>query len=197
MMTNTTATLNLFDIDLTNSDRALHLHQYREVIAGIVKKFSQNALYRFEDNAQTLIMVTSDAVDIKGLARELHISVKDIHVSDYDEILDDQLSEKVHSFSVCMNSVSRHNGKAFKLESKDVEEWFKKHGECRGFKVVNMKFSSEFRAHSKNLTPLCMREFTGELVITDKEKFEDMLLCGIGRSKAYGCGLMLLDNLAA
>ena len=189
--------LNLIDIDLSNSDRANHLHQNREVIAGIIKKFAPNSLYRFEDNAQTLIMVTSDAVDSKGLARELHIAVSDIYVSDYNKILDDQLTAKIHKFAICMNSVAANDGKRHAVANKDVENWFKARGESNGFKVVNMTNSVEFRANGKNCTPICMREITGELVITDKAKFEDMLLCGIGKSKAYGCGLMLLDNLAA
>jgi hypothetical protein len=189
--------LNLIDIDLSRSSRANFLHQNREIMAGIIKRYAPNSLYRFEDCANTVLIMTSDAVNYKGLASELKVSVKDIQVIDYNAIIDSVLTEKIHTFAICMNSISRTNGKAYKIESKDIENWFKARGESNGFKVVNMSYSVEFRANGKDRTPICMREITGELVITDKAKFEDMLLCGIGRSKAYGCGLMLLDNLAA
>lgn len=189
--------LTLIDIDLSNSSRANFLHQNREIMAGIIKRYAPNSLYRFEDCANTVLIMTSDAVNYKGLASELKVSVKDIQVIDYNAIIDSALTEKVHKFAICMNSVAATDGKRHAVANQDVEAWFKKRGEQGGFKVVNMTNSVEFRANGKNRTPICMREITGELVITDKAKFEDMLLCGIGKSKAYGCGLMLLDNLAA
>jgi len=35
-------------------------------------------------------------------------------------------------------------------------------------------------------------DFTGELQITDMSKFKEALFTGIGRSKAFGCGLLLV-----
>ncbi|MBD9358284.1 type I-E CRISPR-associated protein Cas6/Cse3/CasE [Methylomonas sp. EbA] len=38
-------------------------------------------------------------------------------------------------------------------------------------------------------------DFTGQLQITDVEKFEQALFHGIGRSKAFGCGLLMIRRV--
>jgi len=35
-------------------------------------------------------------------------------------------------------------------------------------------------------------DFSGELVVTDTERFANALLGGVGRAKAFGCGLLLV-----
>jgi len=37
-------------------------------------------------------------------------------------------------------------------------------------------------------------DFTGELQITDIEKFQHTLFNGLGRSKAFGCGLLMVKR---
>lgn len=37
-------------------------------------------------------------------------------------------------------------------------------------------------------------DFTGELQITDIEKFQRILFNGLGRSKAFGCGLLMIKR---
>jgi len=38
-------------------------------------------------------------------------------------------------------------------------------------------------------------DFTGELQITDPEKFRQTLFQGMGRSKAFGCGLLMVRRV--
>lgn len=38
-------------------------------------------------------------------------------------------------------------------------------------------------------------DFTGELQITDQEKFRQTLFTGLGRAKAFGCGLLMVQRL--
>lgn len=38
-------------------------------------------------------------------------------------------------------------------------------------------------------------DFTGELQITDAEKFRHTLFNGLGRAKAFGCGLLMVKRL--
>ena len=40
-----------------------------------------------------------------------------------------------------------------------------------------------------------MARFRGELEITDTEQLRDTLINGMGRGKAYGCGLLTLAPL--
>ena len=86
-----------------------------------------------------------------------------------------------------------------------LEKWFVNQGERLGFKLV---------AESNNLSKLqnsayqwhrlsakggkgdksgfSSIDFTGELQIADINKFKEALFSGIGRSKAFGCGLLLV-----
>ncbi|WP_066977465.1 type I-E CRISPR-associated protein Cas6/Cse3/CasE [Methylomonas lenta] len=38
-------------------------------------------------------------------------------------------------------------------------------------------------------------DFTGELQITDAEAFRQTLFTGLGRVKAFGCGLLLVKRI--
>lgn len=38
-------------------------------------------------------------------------------------------------------------------------------------------------------------DFEGKLVVTDPEKFTEMLFCGLGPAKSFGCALMLVRRL--
>ena len=38
-------------------------------------------------------------------------------------------------------------------------------------------------------------DFTGDLVVADVEAFKKTLFNGIGRSKAFGCGLLLVKRI--
>ncbi|MDP1770743.1 MAG: type I-E CRISPR-associated protein Cas6/Cse3/CasE [Methylobacter sp.] len=86
-----------------------------------------------------------------------------------------------------------------------LEHWFIKQGERLGFKLVadNNNLSklqnSTYQWHSLSekggkgdKAGFSSVDFTGELQITDMEKFKEALFIGIGRSKAFGCGLLMV-----
>lgn len=56
------------------------------------------------------------------------------------------------------------------------------------------RFGRNDRQHSDRGTRVSLRivQFDGHLEITDKDRFQQTLLAGIGRAKAYGCGLLTL-----
>jgi len=86
-----------------------------------------------------------------------------------------------------------------------LEHWFIKQGERLGFKLVaddnnlSKLQNSAYQWHSLSAkggkgdkAGFSSVDFTGELQITDMEKFKEALFAGIGRSKAFGCGLLLI-----
>jgi CRISPR system Cascade subunit CasE len=88
---------------------------------------------------------------------------------------------------------------------KALEKWFVNQGERLGFKLIidNNNLSklqnSAYQWHSLSAkggkgdkAGFSSIDFTGELQITDTEKFKEALFSGIGRSKAFGCGLLLI-----
>jgi len=75
------------------------------------------------------------------------------------------------------------------------KEWLIKKSEACGFETDYDKFDVtrtddiRFRRGQKYVS-LGITEFEGVLKISDVEKFKDALTRGIGRAKAYGCGLL-------
>ncbi len=83
-----------------------------------------------------------------------------------------------------------------------LENWWKRQGERCGFNLTIddaglSKFqNSAYRWHALpakgKRAGFSSIDLTGELKITDVEKFKTALFNGIGRSKAFGCGLLLI-----
>lgn len=90
-----------------------------------------------------------------------------------------------------------------------LENWLKKQGERLGFELVLdddglTKFQNssyiwnglpEKTKQKNNKSGFSSVDFTGELQITDRAKFEQALFQGIGRSKAFGCGLLMIRRV--
>ncbi|ABW68791.1 CRISPR-associated protein, Cse3 family [Desulfosudis oleivorans Hxd3] len=89
-----------------------------------------------------------------------------------------------------------------------LDEWMAKQGKQNGFTIVkdthgNLKLqNSAYQWHA--LTGKAAKgkksgfsavDFTGDLVVSDVEAFKKSLFNGIGRSKAFGCGLMLVKRI--
>lgn len=87
-----------------------------------------------------------------------------------------------------------------------LENWFKKQGERLGFellvddnglsKLQNSRYlwhGLSAKAKQKgDKSGFSTVDFCGELQITDVQKFEQALFQGIGRAKAFGCGLLMI-----
>lgn len=90
-----------------------------------------------------------------------------------------------------------------------LESWLKKQGERLGFELVvdddgltKLQNSAyiwhglpEKTKQKDKKSGFSSVDFTGELQITDTVKFEQALFQGIGRSKAFGCGLLMIRRV--
>jgi len=80
-------------------------------------------------------------------------------------------------------------------------EWIKRKGELHGFSVqkfdVKVDNYQEYKIQSASKRRFLLRtlDFEGKLTITNINRFKTMLFWGIGRSKAFGCGLMLVRRI--
>lgn len=66
---------------------------------------------------------------------------------------------------------------------------------AHAFKAERMQNASVYRddaKHRKNI-PIVRVSFRGVLLVTDPDLFRQALMGGIGRAKAYGCGLLTLS----
>jgi len=82
--------------------------------------------------------------------------------------------------------------------------WLADRGPTHGFAPVEsatridgyekVEFESSGGGHQVVLGVL---EYTGQLTVTDPEAFREMLFEGLGPSKAYGCGMMIIRPIRA
>lgn len=96
-------------------------------------------------------------------------------------------------FTITVNPTRTANGRRYGIKDpKEQLDWL--NARIPGAKLVSGRVaasrSSNFTRQKKTVSLLIAR-LEGELVITDAEAFEEGMATGIGRAKAYGCGLLL------
>lgn len=81
------------------------------------------------------------------------------------------------------------------------EEWLVKQGKRCGFLVKNMivenhQFHKVRKPNDPNLRQFASIDFHGQIQVIEPQQFIDIALFnGLGRSKAYGCGLLLVRRI--
>ena len=80
---------------------------------------------------------------------------------------------------------------------KDAADWLVSRAQNLGFSVVSVDIGAPnhhtFVKRDGNKVSLSTVEFTGRLRVTDRDALLRTLVVGIGRGKAYGCGLLTLS----
>lgn len=141
-----------------------------------------------------------------------------VRTKEYDPVFEEGLELR---FSVRINSVLQKDGTAHdvvmnrkyelrqegredeippehELEYNQGLDWFKRREESRGFRVDEKTFQVQshrtIRFDKKNgrKISLALMDTIGSLTVTDPMSFRDCALRGLGRSKVYGCGLLML-----
>lgn len=87
-----------------------------------------------------------------------------------------------------------------KLIQESAVKWLGKRANGAGFSFNEGEVSAEgYRRHrfSKSGKPVIYSsvDFQGVLTVSDPDCFKSMLMKGMGKSKAFGCGLMLVKNV--
>ncbi|WP_303287916.1 type I-E CRISPR-associated protein Cas6/Cse3/CasE [Marinobacter sp. SS8-8] len=74
--------------------------------------------------------------------------------------------------------------------------WLNNQSEKSGFNMVSAPQLTGYRQHAIRRKGTEIRfssiDYEGVLTVTHPERFKDMLCRGLGRSKAFGCGLMMV-----
>ncbi|SEH05474.1 type I-E CRISPR-associated protein Cas6/Cse3/CasE [Candidatus Venteria ishoeyi] len=80
-------------------------------------------------------------------------------------------------------------------------QWLQRQGEKHGFNPAAACYADAYQQHRvykpgrKSTIRYSTLDFNGQLQITQPENFIAMLKQGIGRSKSFGCGLMLIRRI--
>lgn len=133
-----------------------------------------------------------------------------IDISDFlESIENDQMwrfrlrANPVHSVKIPDNNNSR--GKIFAhLTVKQQEDWLISRVQKNGFNIV--KSAEEYCVSIKEIEPMKFKRdgdkvtinavtFEGTLVVEERDLFINSIKNGIGRAKAYGCGLLTIAKV--
>lgn len=114
------------------------------------------------------------------------------------ELPESYLLSARYAFQIIINPVRRSNstGKIIPLRDREaVAEWFCAKAPSWGFSVHAASlqvtdFSVDRFAKGDALVTLLKATLTGMLEVTDREAFAHSVVRGLGRAKAFGCGLL-------
>jgi CRISPR system Cascade subunit CasE len=131
---------------------------------------------------------------------------------DYEPFLAKVENSQTWGFRLCANPVGHSKipqgkrGKVYALRSESEQlEWLDRQGEKYGFRINGcsvtndelMTFYGTDKGSGKNAVCIKSVTFDGMLTVTDAEAFRTALTGGIGRGKAYGCGLLTIAKVQA
>lgn len=155
-----------------------------EQLLGVRKRH----LWRLD--GQNLLLASEDEPDKEALGKYGKVTTKS-----YDRFLDNISTERPYQFRLVANPLQMDikNRRIPCHGNEQRLEWLKKQGARYGFTVIQAKITGykENRIRKHGFTVKSVT-FEGILQVTDIEKFKQALTEGIGREKAYGCGLMTI-----
>ena len=115
----------------------------------------------------------------------------------YDPFLEKVEDGQAWSFRLCANPIENKRvpgtrGKVFALRTVEEQlEWIGKQGEKHGFRVISCRVVGDNWKIFSNVK-IRVVTFEGMLLVSSSEDFRIALSQGIGRGKAYGCGLLTI-----
>lgn len=169
---------------VTASPQALHA-----VVAAITDG-STRPLWRLDNDR---LYIVSDTFDRdRADARLAHPAIASSEYAGLDLIRD----HGRYRFVIDANPVKTHDGRRTPIRQPGQQlEWLRNRLTQAGADADNISILtnqvSVFKHRNNDIT-LQKTRFAGTLTITDANRLRKTMLDGIGKSKAYGCGLLLL-----
>lgn len=139
---------------------------------------------------QTILLTSEDEPDKEALGKYGKVTTKS-----YDRFLDNISTERPYRFKLVANPLQMgiKNRRIPCHGNQERLEWLKKQGAKYGFTVIQAKIigykENRIRKHRFTVKSVT---FEGILQVTDIEKINQALRQGIGREKAYGCGMITI-----
>lgn len=154
-----------------------------------------NILYRIEPDAR-MILVQSDLAPDWSRLPEGYLEAADS--KQIAPLMGALGTQQVLTFRLKANPTKREksSGKRIGLRSPaDQESWLRRQGERSGFELLEVRIAKSGGVTGRpkdkpNPIQLETALFEGLLRVVDPEAFRETLRKGIGRGRAYGCGLL-------
>ena len=205
----------MLDVNRRNTMRALASpHMLHGAVERSLEKDRQRKLWRIDwrgDNCYLLVL-SAQRPNFTHIAGDFgYPDTGRFETKDYDPLLTKLKVGQTWHFRLCANPTrssfkekdeASGRGRVFAhVTPEHQKEWLLARAETCGFTLEKDAFDvvyaqwKKFRKDSGGNceVSLLMATYEGVLTITDVERFRRTLLSGIGREKAYGCGLLTIS----
>ena len=151
----------------------------------------------------TLYIVGPEKPDASGLIEQAGWDTRPAQSADYQPFLDKLMRGQQWRFELVANPVKSKavkdskRGRITPLVGQGQVDWLLKRSQAAGFSLIDASTTGQEnrrfrRGEGKNQVSLRTARFTGVLEVEDAEQLRSTLTHGIGRARAYGCGLLTL-----
>lgn len=197
--------LTTFNLDCSQLDmKSLnHLGAYHNLIEHLFPeefkaKTRLRHLWRRDNFKMTVVSETQPSTKILS-----KYSYRDFaQISNYNHQINNLANNQKYVFKLAANPVLRKRKRVIPLNDKESQlNWLNKKAIQNGFKLDSIKIESvthpplkRRKGKGNNNFWLNRVDYHGVLTITDVDKFKKALINGVGRERAFGMGLLLLET---
>ena len=174
-------------------------------------KKDRRILWRVDHEKEELylVLLTPKLPELYHITKQFGTEPSYAEVENYAKTLDGLKDGDALRFRLQANpvkNVMQERGKRGKVQAITTEgeqkQWLMDRSEKNGFALNENEFEvtkSEWqkfttRSGGKHIVSLIVAVFEGQLTVKDAALFKEALTKGIGRKKAYGCGLLTVEK---
>lgn len=180
--------LTYIDLSVTRSDPRADIADRYRMHQTLRRCFGdQHLLYRLNEADKTVLVRTAEPGDFSTLS--------DGYLRKAIEIAKEPAVELggIYKLAVAANPVVTRDGKKLALAGAGAKiDWARTQLWKAGFEVIDIEIvGSQWIQSPKGITMLSV-EYRGIVVVRDAEAAQAAVWQGVGRGKAWGCGMLLL-----
>ena len=175
-------------------DILLETHKLHGIVFRFFNTKEEHKLFRYNVEKKLLYILSENRPKILEIVNRLNVKTIDIEMKQYtiDEYTNIE-KHKNYKFNILINPTHR-DSKTKKVLANDWKDWIYRKSKENGFEIKEIKKMEDMTYLGKNNTPIYGVEIDGVLSVSDVEKFSECMINGIGRSKGYGFGFLILDR---
>jgi CRISPR system Cascade subunit CasE len=185
-------------IDISNSQRLLEIKDSMNILHGIVYSSFSNKnsekLFQYDNRLKEIRILSKEIPDKIHLSTELDVPANKVRSYDYSLKMKQVEKGKQYKFFLIGNPVVTRFDKRIPLKTFDERKaWITKKANKSGFSINSVSIHG-FPVLIKDGTTYNGVRFTGTLKVTDAELFKQAVSNGIGHAKAFGFGLLWVEQ---
>ena len=185
-------------IDVANSKRLFEIEDSMNILHGIVySSFSSKdseKLFQYDSLLKEIRILSKEIPDKIHLSTELDVPANKVRSYDYSLKMKQVEKGKQYKFFLIGNPVVTRFNKRIPLKTFDERKaWITKKAKNSGFSINSVSIHG-FPVLVKDRTTYNGVRFTGTLKVTDAELFKQAVSNGIGHAKAFGFGLLWVEQ---